>query len=68
MLEKNDFKITRVKFGGEASVKEIDRLTDEARKAGVDFVIALGGGKTIDTSKAIANLLRVPIADRKSVV
>ena len=62
VLEKNEFKITRVKFGGEASVQEIDRLAEEARRASVDFVIALGGGKTIDTSKAIANLLRVPLA------
>ena len=42
-------------------MKQIDLLTDEAHKAGVDFVIVLGGGKTIDTSKAIANLLHVPI-------
>ncbi|GJE86600.1 glycerol dehydrogenase [Phanerochaete sordida] len=62
VLEKNGFTIHRARFRGEASVKEIDRLTVEAKDAQVDFVIALGGGKTIDTSKAIANHLGVPIA------
>ncbi|MCH4171160.1 MAG: glycerol dehydrogenase [Lactobacillus sp.] len=53
-LENNGFTVTRVEFGGEASVEEITRITKIARDAKVDMVIGLGGGKTLDTSKAIA--------------
>ncbi len=42
-------------FGGECTVKEIDRLTLIAKKEGCDVVVALGGGKVIDTGKAVAH-------------
>ncbi|KAF7799187.1 hypothetical protein EIP86_010418 [Pleurotus ostreatoroseus] len=56
-LEAENFKVTRVEFGGEASAQEIDRLADIGKSHNVDFVIALGGGKTIDTAKAVADKL-----------
>lgn len=43
-------------------MQEIDRLTKIASDSKVDFVTALGGGKTIDTAKAIANQIGVPVA------
>lgn len=52
----------RATFGGEASMTEIERLTGEAKSAGADVVIALGGGKTIDTSRAVADKLDLPVA------
>lgn len=61
-LEQAEYKVTRVQFGGEASAQEIDRLVDIARKKKSDFVIALGGGKTIDTAKAIADRIHTQVA------
>ncbi len=44
-------------FGGECTEKEITRITEIAKKGGSDVVVALGGGKVIDTVKAVANNL-----------
>lgn len=41
-------------FGGECTVSEIDRISTVAGDAGCDVVVALGGGKVIDTVKAVA--------------
>ncbi len=49
-------------FGGECCEREIDRLADEARKCNAQFVLAIGGGKTIDTGKIVANRLGIPVA------
>lgn len=49
-------------FGGECSFREIDARTDELRQqAPVDALIALGGGKTLDAGKCIADRLEVPV-------
>ncbi|TFY82040.1 hypothetical protein EWM64_g1972, partial [Hericium alpestre] len=54
-----DFTVTRATFNGEASRDEIARLSAFGRESTVDFIIALGGGKTIDVAKAVADYLRV---------
>jgi hypothetical protein len=50
------------KFGGECSDEEIERLADIARKENSELIAGLGGGKTLDTAKAIAHELNVPAA------
>lgn len=42
-----------VEFNGEASETEIDRITDLAKEHGVDLVVGAGGGKALDTAKAV---------------
>lgn len=42
---------------GEPVVSDVDAATDEARRAGCDLVIGLGGGSAIDAAKAVAGLL-----------
>ena len=44
-------------FKGESSENEINRIVDEAKTKGIDVVIGLGGGKALDTGKAVANAL-----------
>eukprot|EP00545_Synedropsis_sp_CCMP1620_P009801 CAMPEP_0119012740 /NCGR_PEP_ID=MMETSP1176-20130426/7385_1 /TAXON_ID=265551 /ORGANISM="Synedropsis recta cf, Strain CCMP1620" /LENGTH=376 /DNA_ID=CAMNT_0006965755 /DNA_START=41 /DNA_END=1171 /DNA_ORIENTATION=+ len=48
-------------FSGECTETEIQRLVDSGKKAGVGCVIGLGGGKTLDTAKAVSSYLSVPI-------
>ncbi|CAL1712116.1 unnamed protein product [Somion occarium] len=61
-LEKANFKVTHAEFNGEASSQEVDRLRQLGLQYSSDFVIGLGGGKTIDAAKAAANELKVPVA------
>ncbi|MFV0393587.1 MAG: glycerol dehydrogenase [Coprobacillaceae bacterium] len=60
-LKNNDFTITHVAFNGEASTKEINRVTLLGKEAKCNVVLGLGGGKTIDAAKAISDQLEVPV-------
>lgn len=54
-LEDVGFETRSVTFNGEASETEIDRITDIAEEEESDVVIGAGGGKGIDTAKAVAD-------------
>ena len=41
-------------FHGECSHSEIERLTQIAKRENADIVVGLGGGKALDTAKAVA--------------
>ena len=49
------------KFNGEASGNEISRLASVAQESGSAVVVGLGGGKTLDTAKAVADELHAPV-------
>ena len=49
-------------FHGEASDVEIDRVSQVGRDLDIQVILGLGGGKTIDTAKAIADKLQVQVA------
>ncbi len=48
-------------FSGESSDSEVMRLAEVGRQGGVQCVVGLGGGKTLDTVKAVADELAVPV-------
>lgn len=53
--------IERVAFNGESSPEEIERIKTIGEQSKAAFVIALGGGKTNDTTKAVGDVLHVPV-------
>ena len=49
-------------FGRECTDREIERLFNLAREFDAETVAALGGGKTLDTAKAVAVKAGIPVA------
>ena len=48
-------------FGGECSNVEIARLAMLARNQDAHVIVGVGGGKALDTAKAVAHALRLPV-------
>jgi glycerol dehydrogenase len=55
------FKIKYGNFNGECTVEEVQRLVSLGRAAKCSYIIGLGGGKALDTSKSVSNILKKPI-------
>lgn len=51
-----------LEFGGECSLAEISRGKDEARRVAASIIIGVGGGKALDTARAVACELDLPVA------
>ena len=60
-LSKAGMSVVVEGFRGECSKAEIKRVMGTAKKNGVDLIIAVGGGKAIDTGKAVACGLKLPV-------
>ncbi|MFB5673264.1 glycerol dehydrogenase [Paenibacillus terreus] len=56
-LEQSGIAAVKAEFGGEASRSEIERLAEQGKGSNVDIVIGVGGGKTLDTAKAVNDRL-----------
>lgn len=52
-LKKKDISVLEITFEGEASAKEIERISNQANEEGIDVIVGVGGGKTIDTAKGV---------------
>ncbi len=61
-LKRKNIELVVETFGKESSLCEIDRLVQTAKKNQVDVVIGAGGGKALDTAKAVAHYLNKPVA------
>lgn len=50
------------RFNRECAEPEIARLCDQGRRSRCAFIVGIGGGKTIDTAKIVADRLDLPVA------
>ncbi len=48
-------------FGGECTLDEVGRHVEALRSSAVGAIVALGGGKCVDTGKAVAHRLDLPV-------
>lgn len=48
-------------FGGECSYREVNRVTEMVKKNGNNVVVGIGGGKALDTAKAVAHHCGLPV-------
>ncbi|MFW6007447.1 MAG: glycerol dehydrogenase [Halanaerobiales bacterium] len=48
-------------FGGECSKNEINRLKEKVKEENSDIIVGIGGGKTLDTAKAVAYYSELPV-------
>jgi glycerol dehydrogenase len=60
-LQKADIKATTEKFNYECSKQEVDRLGQLAVDAGANVIVGVGGGKTLDSAKAVAYYHKLPV-------
>lgn len=60
-LKNSDITAVYEDFQGECSMSEINRLIDLCKKECCDVIIGIGGGKLLDTSKAVAYYLNLPV-------
>ncbi|UCD90741.1 MAG: glycerol dehydrogenase [Desulfobacterales bacterium] len=60
-LGENEIGCHQEEFMGESSDNEINRLVEVGKANGADLVICAGGGKVIDTGKAVAYEMKVPV-------
>ena len=54
-------------FGGECSLAEIERVKDAARQAKAQVIVGAGGGKVLDTARAVAAGLDLPVVNCPTV-
>lgn len=60
-LNQSNLDFISYKFPGECTYETIERLSHIMEQHDIDSIIALGGGKAIDTTKGISKKLNIPI-------
>ncbi len=60
-IKGTDVSVVFEVFGGECSKQEVERQRELLRVKNCDIVVGMGGGKVIDTAKAIAYHEKLPV-------
>ena len=60
-LREQGLTSTIEKFNGECCMDEINRINALGEQVGANLIIGIGGGKVIDTAKAVAHNLRLAL-------
>lgn len=58
---KGEVELVYEVFNGECSKNEINRIKDACQAAGCDAIVGIGGGKILDTAKAVAYYMGIPV-------
>ncbi len=66
-LSETGVRHTVHRFGGECSLKEIERAKAVARECGARTIVGAGGGKVLDTARAVAADLGLPLVNCPTV-
>lgn len=60
-FDGKDYNLYYELFRGECTEREVERLRDKVKECGCSGVIGIGGGKIIDTTKAVAHYTDLPM-------
>ncbi|CAM3565235.1 glycerol dehydrogenase [Parendozoicomonas haliclonae] len=58
---QDNMELILEQFNGECSRPEIERIQAICQSAGADVIIGFGGGKTLDTAKAVGYYAKIPV-------
>jgi glycerol dehydrogenase len=61
IFEKNEIQLVFGDFEGECTLDEINKLSEQARVNQCEAVAGLGGGKALDTAKAVGFFIEKPV-------
>ena len=67
VLTESDISYHVQPFGGECSHQEIESVKEVARQAAAEVIVGAGGGKVLDTARAVAADLELPIVNCPTV-